>query len=445
MLCHDIDEETLHLVIQMQLEDLEDMKNCTKGKQKEGSLPDSELAFETYQSELKTCEQRVPDRAMSLSIQKAIRTDGKLVTVFSAQERQSERDREMAVRLSRGETTSANSKTTSPGQDESDLDADMLRKLQQLYVSADADDDDALDQPESSSWAASRSDMNGTAKPLEVAKEPCISCQDSFPVTKLSPCPCSHLYCHDCLRSLFEACLTDESLFPARCCGQQIPVDDHRPVLGSKLVGQFRAKEVEFSTPNRTYCHQPTCSTFVPVEFIKNDVATCPQCYCRTCAMCKGAEHRGDECGQDTATQFLLQLAAENGWQRCFSCRRVVELEYGCNHMTCRCGAHFCYTCGMKWKTCACAQWNEERLYARANVNVDRIAGARQFDAQRRAQLVDREAQNLVENHESAHGAWRYRSGIFTCEECHDTLPRSIYECGRCHIRACRRCRFNRL
>lgn len=341
MLCHDIDEETLHLVIQMQLEDLEHMKNCRKGKQKEGSLPDSDFAFETYQSELKTCEQRVSDRTMSRSIQKATRTDGKLVTVFAAQERQAERDREMALRLSRGETvnqnsfqTSTNSKTTSPDQDESDSDADMLRKLQQLYVSADADDDDTLDQPESSSWAASRSDMNGTAKPVEVAKEPCISCQDRFSVTKLSHCPCSHLYCHDCLRNLFEACLTDESLFPARCCGQRIPVDDHRPVLGSKLVGQFRAKEVEFSTLNRTYCHQPTCSTFVPVEFIKNDVATCPQCYYRTCIMCKGAEHRGDECGQDTATQIILHLAAENGWQRCFSCRRVVELEHGCNHMS---------------------------------------------------------------------------------------------------------------
>ncbi|KAJ3956689.1 hypothetical protein N0V92_006739 [Colletotrichum tropicale] len=187
MLCHDIDEETLHLVIQMQLEDLEHMKNCRKGKQKEGSLPDSEFAFETYQSELKTCEQRVSDRTMSRSIQKATRTDGKLVTVFAAQERQAERDREMALCLSRGETvnqnsfqTSANSKATPPDQDESDSDADMLRKLQQLYVSADADDEDTLDQPESSSWAASRSDMNGTAKPVEEAKEPCISCQDRF-------------------------------------------------------------------------------------------------------------------------------------------------------------------------------------------------------------------------------------------------------------------------
>ncbi|KAI8156652.1 hypothetical protein K4K50_005429 [Colletotrichum sp. SAR 10_71] len=174
MLFHDIDEETLHLVIQMQLEDLEHMKNCRKGKQKEGSLPDSEFAFETYQSELKTCEQRVSDRAMSRSIQKATRTDGKLVTVFAAQERQAERDREIALRLSRGETvnqnsfqTSANSKTTSPDEDVSDLDADMLCKLQKLYVSADADDDETLDQPESSSWAASRSDMNGTARPVK--------------------------------------------------------------------------------------------------------------------------------------------------------------------------------------------------------------------------------------------------------------------------------------
>ncbi|GKT52609.1 uncharacterized protein ColSpa_12790 [Colletotrichum spaethianum] len=49
--------------------------------------------------------------------------------------------------------------------------------------------------------------------------------------------------------------------------------------------------------------------------------------------MCKGAEHKDQDCAQDILTQDLLQIAAANGWQRCFSCRRIVELEHGCNHI----------------------------------------------------------------------------------------------------------------
>jgi hypothetical protein len=30
----------------------------------------------------------------------------------------------------------------------------------------------------------------------------------------------------------------------------------------------------------------------------------------------------------------VLQTADENGWQRCYSCRRLVELDLGCNHIT---------------------------------------------------------------------------------------------------------------
>ena len=51
------------------------------------------------------------------------------------------------------------------------------------------------------------------------------------------------------------------------------------------------------------------------------------------CAICKGALRVGN-CPRDEAAQQELRLAQANGWQRCYSCRRVVELNYGCNHMS---------------------------------------------------------------------------------------------------------------
>lgn len=38
----------------------------------------------------------------------------------------------------------------------------------------------------------------------------------------------------------------------------------------------------------------------------------------------------------------------------------MVELERGCNHMTCHCTAQFCYVCGSKWKSCDCPWFNHE-------------------------------------------------------------------------------------
>lgn len=43
-------------------------------------------------------------------------------------------------------------------------------------------------------------------------------------------------------------------------------------------------------------------------------------------------EHTGD-CLNDPATQQLLAVAQENGWQRCYSYWRMGELEIGCNHI----------------------------------------------------------------------------------------------------------------
>jgi hypothetical protein len=48
--------------------------------------------------------------------------------------------------------------------------------------------------------------------------------------------------------------------------------------------------------------------------------------------VCK-ANHTGD-CPEDVGLQQVLDAAQEYGWQRCYNCRRVVELDIGCNHIT---------------------------------------------------------------------------------------------------------------
>ncbi|KAL0776257.1 hypothetical protein CaCOL14_007544 [Colletotrichum acutatum] len=407
MLSYDIDDETLRLILQMHLEDLESINQSSKGKCRADEVTDLDIAIKTYKSELEAHALLAADRCMCKSIARANQTDVRIITNLARQEGQAARDRQVAIRLSNGEELDEDvlaipvrSNKAKSTEDE------MLRKLEALFVSAnrkeeeDDEDDDTLSPPESSSWAASRLQI---AVPTTKATKniTCDSCTNTYPSTTAAHLPCNHSYCRDCLRTLFQLSLTDESLFPPRCCRQPIPVNDNniRAFLPSRLLGSFRAKELELSTPDRTYCHRPTCSRFIPKEFTRGDIGTCPACRHETCLMCKGAGHGAQDCTQDTQTQALLEVAAANGWQRCFGCRRIVELDHGCNHMTCPCGAQFCYLCGERWKTCHCAQWNEERLVARANAIVDRRADALRLGAAARAQQVEREAHNLVENH----------------------------------------------
>ncbi|KAK1465719.1 IBR finger domain-containing protein [Colletotrichum melonis] len=341
MLLYDVDDETLRLVLQMHLDDLESIRQSNKGKCRADEATDLDIAIETYKSEIEAHALLAADRRMCKSIAKANQTDARLINNLARQEDQAARDRAAAVRLSNGgeldEDVPAAPVRSNNAKSKED---EMLRKLKALFVSANGeeeahdDEEDTLSPPESSSWAASRLQTNlPAANPTKLT---CDSCTNTCPSTTVAHLPCNHNYCRDCLRTLFQLSLTDESLFPPRCCRQPIPIDDNniRAFLPSQLIGSFRAKELELLTPDRTYCHRPTCSRFIPKEFTRGDIGTCPACQHETCLMCKGAGHGEQDCTQDTQTQALLEVAAANGWQRCFGCRRVVELDHGCNHMS---------------------------------------------------------------------------------------------------------------
>ncbi|KAF5574296.1 IBR finger domain-containing protein [Fusarium pseudocircinatum] len=317
-----MDTSSLMLALELQQQDLNLWEQSRKGKQREGHLTDSDLALEACRHELELMTAQISDQALALSIARAVESDGQLIREAQLAEEQAVNDREYAVRLFRDPSLATRS------------DAEKGKKLPKV----DEEDDDLIDilrsmnlggfdysmsgQPDTSSWAASRK--------APQMKE-CIACNERFPPLALSRSPCSHEYCRECIVGLVRSSLSDETLFPPRCCGQNIPVARGR-WFSAELVGQFQAKKLEFDTPNRTYCSEPSCSTFVPPQFIAGETATCPRCSRRTCVHCKGPYHRG-VCPSDTASQQILELAAENGWQRCYACHRVVELEIGCNHM----------------------------------------------------------------------------------------------------------------
>ncbi|KAI0145151.1 hypothetical protein GGR57DRAFT_517360 [Xylariaceae sp. FL1272] len=474
------------------VEDAQNAIGNSKGKQAEGMLSDEDLALQLFTEELDRASLYASDRRMTRSIQSAVRADQPALVQLELEERIAANDREMVAALSAGREEDDAEGPVNHGPSAAEI--EIWEKLDALYITGIHDypiDDDNSDivetgdsdadvenQPETSSWAATRKSKGPSQR------RKCLACCNTKHFTDLARAPCGHEYCRDCLQRLFRDAMTDESLFPPRCCRQSIPVETNRLFLPAGLVHQFKAKSVEFSTPNRTYCHRPTCSTFIPLQNIDNGVALCGSCGERSCSTCKGAAHEGD-CPFDQELHRVLQIARQERWQRCPKCYTMIQLEIGCFHMTCKCHAQFCYLCGTPWKNCECAHWDEHRLFARAEEIYDRDHGAddehevnddlgivnneradilfgeahdegtevvpvdvipaapRRTTA--REEGIDRIMQNLLANHECEHERWKGRCGPRQCEECGDVMPIFIYECRQCNIMACRRCRYHRL
>lgn len=500
------DDENYSLIIQLLLEDVVEMGASSKGKQREGSVSDADVARRLFEQELNNEAIFAADRRLTRSIQQAVQTDAAALARFDREERMARHDRDVSIALSKGLPVPR--PPPSPPRDTPMTDIIDVRKFigpgtQSKNGQQDEDDDLVFlgyghrdRRGESSSWADSRPPAKAQKK------RPCTSCLDDTPASQLILAPCQHEYCHQCLISLFRAATTDETLFPPKCCQQAMPMGQQvEQILGRGLVATLQEKKIEFETVNRIYCSGPGCGVFIWPGLCEDDVANCVRCGTRTCVHCKRTAHSGD-CPFDHERQRVLNVARQEGWQRCFRCNAMVELNTGCFHITCRCSAEFCYLCGVEWKKCPCPQWEERRLYDRAaqinqrqqqnqgrnnNNNNQQVpqparrpavpmgvrplypGGPNPFLVQQPAPIViddsddeddydldqqedgtqdriGRIMDNLRENHECRHlGQWQLISGRHECEVCDHVLPFYIWECAQCNILACQRCRHNRL
>lgn len=178
---------------------------------------------------------------------------------------------------------------------------------------------------ETSSWATER--VSRKSRGSETMGE-CIACTE---VQYTVQVPCQHYYCRTCVTRLVSAAMRDESLFPPKCCGKEMPLSVLRPYITDALTTKYEQRAIEFGTPCRTYCC--SCEIFISPESIKGNQGNCTACNLDTCMLCKGQFHSGD-CPEDPALERVLQLAQAVGWQRCIECQNMIERRDGCNHMT---------------------------------------------------------------------------------------------------------------
>jgi hypothetical protein len=150
---------------------------------------------------------------------------------------------------------------------------------------------------------------------------------------------CGHRMCHSCLKRSFELSIKDPQHMPPKCCTEDsISLKHVEALFDNNFKKLWNRKSAEYRTKNRVYCPSKKCGEWIKPSLIKRDgqrhSARCDRCNTKVCVACNGKWHSSPDCPQDEETQRFLRQAKEEGWQRCYSCKSMVERKQGCNHMT---------------------------------------------------------------------------------------------------------------
>ena len=319
-------EQSDHLVLQFLLDDLNNLENQQKGKQRAGKLSDIEVAIKCMRDEIQGAQSSIQDGKLALSTVTAVVADQNVLASIRHDETMAEQDRRYALALSNGEMmphdTPALGETESTEEEGDTVSAIMSDLMSRVRIY-----DDQTNEPCSAPSML-------TSPTSSIAKE-CVSCLEKFNTTMFRG-SCGHEYCRDCMKTMFIGAIKDEELYPPRCCGDSMPPDLALRILNYEELRSFCERAIEWTSKTRLYCAEPTCSKFIPPFAIHDEIGTCPSCDQKTHVACRSFAHPGVDCPMDDALHNVLEMAENESWKRCFHCRTMVELQHGCNHITCR-------------------------------------------------------------------------------------------------------------
>ena len=183
------------------------------------------------------------------------------------------------------------------------------------------------------SIAAVRNPQSLNPRPPQTMFE-CVACNESHPASEMITCGCNHRYCHECAIEVVRSSLTDVNLFPPRCCGVPLPLENRWPFMSADLWTRVRLRKIEMNEVAPTYCSDARCSKLLLSADIHNSIGTCPDCNRRTCLKCKERMHQGECLGSLFGNAKVTNLMTDRGWQRCPRCGHGIERRDGCPHMT---------------------------------------------------------------------------------------------------------------
>lgn len=169
----------------------------------------------------------------------------------------------------------------------------------------------------------------------------CLIClSDEIPINKTAKLSCGHHMCYSCLKRQFTLSVSDPQHMPPTCCtDDHIPLKHVEKLFDDKFKRLWNKKYQEYTTANRFYCPMKNCGEWIKPKFQRDPAtgrkfARCGRCNTKVCYLCNAKFHTRRDCPRDEETNRIVQMGKDEGWQRCPSCKTMVELKEGCNHMT---------------------------------------------------------------------------------------------------------------
>ncbi|ETI28226.1 hypothetical protein G647_00675 [Cladophialophora carrionii CBS 160.54] len=168
-----------------------------------------------------------------------------------------------------------------------------------------------------------------------------------------TPCRrCKGPECYDCVATRFKTAVKDINRMPVTCCGSVMHHDVARGILSPAEIEEYKQKYDErMNTVDPLYCPVPTCSAFLPPRmFNQNETkVSCHVCNTVVCTKCKLYARDGHTCDVEDPRKFILETFH---YKLCPRCGTGVMKMYGCPHVRCQCGAHWCWDCQRPMNAC---------------------------------------------------------------------------------------------
>ncbi|XP_047459258.1 E3 ubiquitin-protein ligase parkin [Mugil cephalus] len=223
---------------------------------------------------------------------------------------------------------------------------------------------------------------------------PCIACTDIMPVVLVFQCPERHVICLDCFHGYCQTRLNDRQFVhhpeigyslpcPVGCEESLIKELHHFRILGEDQYGRYLHYGAEecLLTIGGLMCPSPGCGAgLLPSDGSRRvECDTHLGCGFVFCRDCRRSYHQGacqmapaPPTGEDSQGFLVGGEASLRGrWdqasllfiqestKRCPQCSVPVERNGVCMHMQCpRCGAEWCWVCGVAWnRECMGDHW----------------------------------------------------------------------------------------
>jgi hypothetical protein len=172
---------------------------------------------------------------------------------------------------------------------------------------------------------------------------------------------CGHVYCKSCAQGYILSALETQT-YPITCfgggdatCNAGFSIGMIKSLLTAadvdRLFSHCFMTYVQKRPLEHSFCPTPDCSTVYNIS-ATGAVFTCSQCFVGICTTCKTECHEGQTCEEyqiatnpELDAQKLQEWKDKSGVRTCPNCKATVEKIDGCNHITCRCGTHWCWLC----------------------------------------------------------------------------------------------------